>query len=77
MRSMENFLIIRKHMRSQEGCQSVRREGEKGELSTVERGSTRGNFSSLDDLRDQILAFIAYYNGTMAKPIKWTYTGLT
>jgi transposase len=37
----------------------------------------RGNFTSLDDLRDQILAFIAYYNATMAKPIKWTYTGLT
>ncbi len=37
----------------------------------------RGNFCSLDDLRDQILAFIAYYNRTMAKPIKWTYTGLT
>jgi transposase len=37
----------------------------------------RGNFRSLDDLRDQILAFIAYYNRTMAKPIKWTYTGLT
>lgn len=37
----------------------------------------RGNFLSLDDLRDQILAFIAYYNRTMAKPIKWTYTGLT
>ena len=36
----------------------------------------RGTFCSLDDLRDQILAFIAYYNGTMAKPIKWTYTGL-
>jgi transposase len=36
----------------------------------------RGNFLSLDDLRDQILAFIAYYNRTMAKPIKWTYTGL-
>jgi putative transposase len=35
----------------------------------------RGNFLSLDDLRDQILAFIAYYNRTMAKPIKWTYTG--
>lgn len=35
----------------------------------------RGNFRSLDDLRDQILAFIAYYNHTMAKPIKWTYTG--
>ena len=37
----------------------------------------RGNFTSLDDLRDQILAFIAYYNRTMAKPIKWTYTGIT
>ncbi len=36
----------------------------------------RGNFTSLDDLRDQILAFIDYYNRTMAKPIKWTYTGL-
>jgi hypothetical protein len=36
----------------------------------------RGNFRSLDDLRDHILAFIADYNRTMAKPIKWTYTGL-
>jgi transposase len=36
----------------------------------------RGNFTSLDDLRDQILAFISYYNLTMAKPFKWTYTGL-
>jgi transposase len=35
----------------------------------------RGNFLSLDDLRAQILAFITYYNQTMAKPIKWTYTG--
>jgi transposase len=35
-----------------------------------------GNFRSLDDLRDQILDFIAYYNRTMAKPIKWTFTGL-
>ncbi len=34
-----------------------------------------GDFTSLEDLRDQILAFIAYYNRTMAKPIKWTYTG--
>jgi transposase len=36
----------------------------------------RGNFTSLNDLRDQILAFIDYYNRTMAKPIKWTYTGI-
>ena len=37
----------------------------------------RGNFLTLDDLRDQILAFIAYYHRTMAKPSKWTSTGLT
>lgn len=37
----------------------------------------RGNFISLEDLRTQIQAFIAYYNRTMAKPIKWTYTGLS
>jgi hypothetical protein len=36
----------------------------------------RGQFLSVNDLRDQVLAFIAYYNRTMAKPIKWTYTGL-
>lgn len=36
----------------------------------------RGTFITLDDWRDQILAFIAYYNRSMAKPIKWTYTGL-
>jgi transposase len=36
----------------------------------------RGNFTSVDDLRNKILAFIDYYNRTMAKPIKWTYTGL-
>jgi len=36
----------------------------------------RGNFCSIEDLHDQILAFIAYYNRTMAKPIKWAYTGL-
>jgi putative transposase len=36
----------------------------------------RGNFRPLDDLRDQILAFIAYYNRAMVKPIQWTYTGL-
>lgn len=35
----------------------------------------RGNCISRDDLRDQILAFLAYYHRTMAKPITWTYTG--
>jgi putative transposase len=36
----------------------------------------RGNFLSVHDLHDQILAFLEYYNRTMAKPIKWTYTGI-
>ena len=35
----------------------------------------RGSFNSLDDLQARVLAFIAYYNRTMAKPFKWTYQG--
>lgn len=35
----------------------------------------RGNFISIDDLITKVLAFIAYYNDTMAKPYKWTYKG--
>ncbi len=35
----------------------------------------RGSFTSIDDLRSQVLDFIAYFNRTMAKPFKWTYLG--
>lgn len=35
----------------------------------------RGSFISVDDLRRKVLAFIEYYNCTMAKPFKWTYQG--
>ena len=35
----------------------------------------RGNFTSVKDLRDKILAFIEYFNEALAKPFKWTYTG--
>ena len=35
----------------------------------------RGSFSSVADLRAQVLAFIDYYNRTSAKPFKWTYQG--
>ncbi len=35
----------------------------------------RGTFTSIEDLRDRVLAFIAYFNRTMAKPFKWTYQG--
>lgn len=35
----------------------------------------RGNFSSKTNLKKTILAFIDYYNATMARPFKWTYLG--
>jgi DDE superfamily endonuclease len=35
----------------------------------------RGSFTSVADLQATVLAFIAYYNRTMAKPFKWTYQG--
>jgi hypothetical protein len=35
----------------------------------------RGSFTSTDDLRVQVLNFIAYFNHTLAKPFKWTYLG--
>ena len=41
----------------------------------VRRVIRRGNFTSKVDLREKILAFIEYFNRTLAKPFKWTYTG--
>jgi len=41
----------------------------------VRRLLRRGSFVSVEDLRQRILAFIDYFNRTMAKPFKWTYTG--
>jgi putative transposase len=35
----------------------------------------RGSFTSVDDLKTKVFAFIEYYNRTMAKPFKWTYQG--
>jgi transposase len=35
----------------------------------------RGNFASVENLKRKVLAFIEYYNRTMAKPFKWTYQG--
>lgn len=35
----------------------------------------RGNFISVADLKAKVLAFIQYFNQTMAKPYKWTYQG--
>jgi transposase len=35
----------------------------------------RGSFLSAEELQSRVLAFIEYYNRTMAKPFKWTYQG--
>lgn len=35
----------------------------------------RGNFTSVLDLKTRVLAFVAYFNQTMAKPFRWTYQG--
>jgi transposase len=33
----------------------------------------RASFTSIEDLQAKVLAFIEYFNATMAKPFKWTY----
>lgn len=35
----------------------------------------RGSFTSVEDLKAKVLAFVKYFNQTMAKPFKWTYKG--
>jgi len=35
----------------------------------------RGTFLSVADLKAKVLAFIDYFNRTMAKPFRWTYQG--
>jgi hypothetical protein len=35
----------------------------------------RGNFTSVADLEQKLRQFLEYYNGTMAHPFDWTYTG--
>jgi len=35
----------------------------------------RGSFTSEGNLRQRILAFIDYFNETLAKPFRWTYAG--
>src|SRR4029077_10671048 len=41
----------------------------------VRRVIKRGTFTSVKDLREKVLAVIRYFNETLAKPFKWTYTG--
>ena len=41
----------------------------------VRKALKRGTFTSVADLKAKMLAFIEYYNRTMAKPFKWTWKG--
>jgi transposase len=34
-----------------------------------------GSFTSQEDLREKLMAFIDYFNQTFAKPFNWTYNG--
>lgn len=40
------------------------------------RALKRASFTSTDQLRQRLLEFIEYHNRTMAKPYKWTYSGV-
>jgi transposase len=33
----------------------------------------RASFTSVEDVQARVLAFVTYFNATMAKPFKWTY----
>jgi hypothetical protein len=52
----------------------LRRLNREGKLAPFDL-LTRGSFTSVADLETKVLAFIDYYNRTMAKPFKWTYQG--
>jgi hypothetical protein len=41
----------------------------------VRRLLKRASFSSTQELHQRMLAFIDYFNRTLAKPFKWTYAG--
>jgi len=64
-------------------CENRRNCGEKTALLLLPIKSSilvrkviqRGNFTSVKDLKRKVMAFIEYYNRTMAKPFKWTYQG--
>lgn len=43
----------------------------------VRRFLKHASFTGVDDLETRLLEFIDYFNRTMAKPYKWTYTGRT
>lgn len=41
----------------------------------VRRLLKRSSFKSVEEMKERIMRFIDYFNKTMAKPFKWTYSG--
>jgi transposase len=41
----------------------------------AKRVMRHGSFTSREDLKSKLIAFIEYFNQTFAKPFNWTYTG--
>ena len=41
----------------------------------VRRLLKSASFKSVEEMRERIMRFIDYFNKTMAKPFKWTYSG--
>ena len=62
-------------------ARSRMRSAARGSISRVvqRRGASspprRGSFKSAAELKERIEGFIAYFNETMAKPFRWTFTG--
>jgi hypothetical protein len=46
-----------------------------GACAVVRKLLKRGSFTSVEDLKAKVVAFVEYFNRTMAKPFKWTYKG--
>jgi hypothetical protein len=36
----------------------------------------RSSFGSLEEMQERILSFVHYFNETLAKPFRWTFTGM-
>ena len=52
-----------------------RDHNQKTELRRGRKLLRRASFTSTQELKTRIEAFIAYFNRTLAKPFRWTKTG--
>ena len=65
--------ILTRNRRLSKEVEDLRRE--RRDLLKTLKAVERGDFTSAEELRGKILAFIDYFNRTLARPFKWTFTG--